>query len=332
VLSLVLLAFAYAAGRQLAGHRAGLGAAALCAVYPQLALLPSLGSAANFYLPAMLLVAMGAVALRRGRVAPGVVILLAGTLWLWTARSEAPVFAAVAMLAASIKAPRAKQVLATSAAVLVFSTAVIAAGWIVPRSDALGGRLTSVTSTGGFNFWLGNADGASGSQKHPPTESAALKRKLKAIPATKDYERERDRLLLDDAVDNIRSNPAHWGITEIKKLAMALTFDPYDGRIQVVLVAFSTLALSAIAFVVLVSWGAFRRIRSGRWIYLGLALAQVVLSTVFFALNRYKLGIDLPLLILLAVGLMHIDRAEVSEPPVYQLREIAGPKPIVWKA
>jgi hypothetical protein len=319
VFSLVLLVFAYIAGRQLGGRRGGLCAAALCAVYPQLALLPSLGSAANFYLPALLLVAIGSVQLRRGHVALGALVVLTGTLWLWTARSEAPLFAIVAVLAACRKTPSAKRLLAAGGVAVACSAVIIAAGWILPRSEALGGPIASVTSTGGFNFWLGNAQGASGSQKLPPPDSAALTRELKALPAKQDYERERDADLLNDAEANIQAHPVPWAVTEIKKLGMALTFDPYDGRLQVALVALSTLALSAIAFLVLVVWRGFRRIRDGGWVYLGLALTQVVLSTVFFALNRYKLGVDLPLLILVggALGALNAD-----EPTA----------PVIWKA
>jgi hypothetical protein len=186
-LSLALLSLVYAAGRQLAGHRAGLTAGALAAVYPQLALVPSLGSAANFYLPATVVVAIGAVALRKQRTGLGIGLLVAGGLWLWTARAEAPLFVIAAVAAAAIGSAAWRRVVGLGLAALAVTAVAMSLLWLLPRTREMDRQLVSATTTGAYNFWLGNASGASGSQKRPPPQLAALEEQASHLPATPDY-------------------------------------------------------------------------------------------------------------------------------------------------
>lgn len=306
-LSSALVLAVYAAGRQLAGHRAGLTAGALVACYPTLALLPSLGSAANFYLPSIVLVAVGAIALSRNQRILGVSILLFASLWLWSARSEAPVFVAAAVAAAALGSTSRKRVLLLGLATLGGSAIVMSAVWFQPRTSAMDHPLLSTTTTVGYNLWLGNGSGASGSQKRPPPDFAELAGRASRLPASPDYEFRHDDVFLDRAIADIHEQPVQWAVLLGKKALMAATFDPYDGRAQLPLVAVSTLTLLAVAAVVLGRFSGVALVGPDSWPHLALAAVQVLISTFFFVLNRYKLNVDVPLLILTGAGLVAID-------------------------
>jgi hypothetical protein len=107
-----------------------------------------------------------------------------------------------------------------------------------------------------------------------------------------------------------------------KKAVMSVTFDPYDGRTQLPVVAASTVVLLLLALTVLVWGNGFQSLNGIAWPYLALAGAQLLISTLFFALNRYKLNVDVPLLILSGAGIV----ASFNRPEPEELE--AAPTPV----
>ena len=295
-LGVVTLALVYAVVRQLAPRYAAMSATAVAAVHPQLVVLPSLGSPANVDQPALLLVTFAVVRVARAPTGGGVVLLSGAAAVLWLCRPEAPVFVVAAVAAAGL-ATRRRRVLAEGALALVIAAVVVSAVWLVPRSQAMDRPLLTVTSSGGYNFWFGNAAGASGSQKRPPPFPDEFVSRIEALPPSNDYELAFDSVYRRQALADIADDPLRWIGLLGKKLFLSLTFDPYDDRRTVVAVALATVPVTLGAGIVVGT--AHRRRRLPRLVLVPLTIAgaQVALTTAFFVLNRYKLAVDVQLII-----------------------------------
>jgi len=278
------------------------------AIYPAFVYQATQVSASNAYL-AVEVTLLAQCALLARRVTPGrllLVGLLAGVLALL--RAEALVItAALAIWLAYFAGGgelRRRGRLVVAAAFLGIAL-LIPAGWLVRNSLAFDRPIATIATTGGFNLWIGNHPGASGSQKDysvPPPLAA----RVAALPASPDYEMRRDAVFAAAALEEMAAKPLETVGRDCKKLLILLTIDPYDPR------SLSPAYLgSYAALVVLGGAGAIiwlyreSRDRDGRKAYVALLGGWLALSlavpTVFFALARFRLPLELILLMGAAV-------------------------------
>jgi 4-amino-4-deoxy-L-arabinose transferase-like glycosyltransferase len=290
-----------AVARHLVGRRAAALAALGYAVYPPLVYMSTQVSAANLYVPlelgVLLLllragpsrawarwlaagVALGTVALLR---AEAVALVPLAVVWLlWTARRRGvghPARLAAVFLAAAILLPGA---------------------WMVRNSVALGTPVLTVTTTGGKNLWIGNHDGATGSQKDF-TIPAAIEDEIRALPAGDDFEVRADAVYRRAAVESITGDPAGTIVRDAKKVALLLGADVYDERALNPLYLGPYLALVVAGGVGFVRW--WRRRPPGDtegWLVVGYVAFSVAVPAVFFALARYRLPLEVILVVFAA--------------------------------
>lgn len=289
------IALMYALATTVAGPVAGALAALALATYGAFVYQSTQTSASNLYIPLELgtlvlllhaarsarlrwvvgaAAALGVVCLLRSE---GVALIALGGAWLaWTARRSGN-----------------GRVL-TRVSVFVVVAAALPAGWMLRNTAELGSVVPAVTTSGGFNFWIGNHEGTSGSQKSFPEESPALQERINRLPATDGYELERDRLYADAALEHVTDDPLAVITRNVKKLALMVTFDVYDQR--------SLHPLNALGWIVVASFGLlgiFRRRITGsdRVLLLGYLAFALLVPSVFFALARFKLAIEFPLIV-----------------------------------
>lgn len=298
-------------GQELAGPRAGRAAAWVFALYPPMVYAATQVSSANIYLPVGML---ALVCLLRAARQPGYVWPLAagatlGVLCLL--RSEAVVL--IALSGIWLALVRRRNGLAVGVACLmVVAAAVLPAAWIVRNSVAFDRPVLTVATSGGLNLWIGNHDGATGSQKSyaVPAETTRL---INAVPKTDTYEVDVDRVYLDEAVRSIVADPVGTAVLDVKKLGMALTADFYDPR------SLNVVYLTSWPLLVLLALAGMRAARPKAglaWLLYGMLAFNVVIPVVFFVLARHRLGIESILVVFAGAGLARLVDSRWPQLPV----------------
>jgi 4-amino-4-deoxy-L-arabinose transferase-like glycosyltransferase len=289
----------HALARRLVGRRAAVLAAFGYALYPALVYMATQVSAANLYLPLelgvlLLLVragpspawarwaaaglALGAVALLRAEAVA--LVPLAGAWLVWTARRSGAV-------------PRPWRL----AALFVCAAAVVPGAWLVRSSMALDTPVLAVTTTGGKNLWIGNHDGASGSQKDFDVP-AAIEDEIRALPAGDDFEVRADAVYRRAAIESMTGDPLGTLVRDGKKAALLLGADVHDPRALNPVYVGPYLALAVAGVAGFAGW--WRRRPSGdteRWLVVGYVAFSLAVPVVFFALARYRLPFEVMLLV-----------------------------------
>lgn len=292
------IALMYRLGRQLFGPVAGGLAALGYALYPVLIYQTTQTSASNLYLLfeigalALLLEAsrsprvrwavalgltLGVVSLLR---AEGLLLVLLAAAWLGWSRRRAGLHAAVACV------------------VVVALGLVLPFAWAARNSVVLDELTPTTTTSGGFNLWIGNAPGASGSQKELPPVPAELRARLRAIEPNASYEVERDHVYLQTAREEMVHHPIATLRRDVTKVLLMVTFDVHDPRARnpVALLAWAVLAVLGVLGI-----ARARMAREHRVLLLGYLALSLLVPAIFFALGRFKLAIEFPL-ILFAAG------------------------------
>jgi 4-amino-4-deoxy-L-arabinose transferase-like glycosyltransferase len=320
VLAVVLMAAVAKLVTETASPRAARICVLLLALYPPLVYQATQVSASNTYLPVE--VGLLAVLIGLARSAPPRAVLaaaaLGGVLGLLRAEALVLLVAAAVWLALFAARGQRRPLVRLGVAAAFLALAVLpTAAWLARNSVTFGEPVLTVTSTGGFNLWIGNHPGASGSQKNYSI-APDLARELAAIPPTADYELRRDAVFAAAARREITDEPLATVARDGRKLLMMLTLDPYDDR------SWSPAYLGAYALVCFVGvagarvwwrrlrlrgppdWPAHAALLVG-WLVLGLVVAAV-----FFALARYRLPQELALLMAAAVLLARAGGEDVE--------------------
>ena len=335
----------YRAGREMAGERAGLAAAAVAALYGPFVFhdVQLLKESLAVDLTAALLWALAA-ARRWGR--PGG-WLLAGALLgaLALLRENALLLAPpLALLAVRRRAPgRSLRDAALFAGGLTLALAPVAA-----RNAALGGGFLPTTWQGGVNFYIGNHAGADGTyqpltsgRQIPELErrepwrlaEAALGRSLSAGEVSAYW--------FDRATAWARERPGDWLRLQGRKLGLYWSgyewpdaVDYYWVRERSPLLAAVGLELGGLALLaaagLLVAW------RERSWPRLApallFALAWMLATVVFFLFSRYRLPGLVPLCILAGVGLAGLGASTMAPTlgPTARRAALAGLLLLAW--
>jgi 4-amino-4-deoxy-L-arabinose transferase-like glycosyltransferase len=290
----------YLVGRELAGPPAGRAAAWIFALYPPMIYAATQVSSANVYLP----VGMATlVLLARAAREPA--------LW-WTAaagatlgvfcvfRSEAVVLipaAALWLVVTRWRPARMRSLVA--AGVLVIVAASLPGAWMVRNSVVFDRPVLTVATSGGFNLWIGNHDGATGSQKSytVPTETSE---RIARLPVRDTYEVDVDKLYFEEALRSVAADPLGTAVRDVKKLAMVLTADFYDDRSRSAPYLLSSVTLLLLA---LAGMHALGRPGPEGWLLYGMAAFGVAMPTAFFVLARHRVGLDAVLIVFAGVWL-----------------------------
>jgi hypothetical protein len=278
------------------------------AIYPAFVYQATQVSASNAYL-AVEVTLLAQCALFARRATPSrllLVGLLAGVLALLRAEAIVITVALAIWLACFAGGgelrPRSRLVIV---AAFLGIALLIPAGWLVRNSLAFDRPIATIATTGGFNLWIGNHLGASGSQKYysvPPPLAA----RVAALPASPDYEMRRDAVFATAALEEMASKPLETVARDCKKLLMLLSVDPYDPRSLHPANVGSYAALVVLGGSGAITW-LYResRDRDGRKAYVALLGGWLALSlavpSVFFALARFRLPLELILLMGAAV-------------------------------
>lgn len=302
-LAVLLLLAVHRLVSRVASERAARFAVLGCVLYPVLVYQATQVSASNTYLP----VEIGLLAVVAGlarRVRPGPLVaagLLGAGLGLLRAEAVVLLVAIAAWLVAFAGGGwLGRRARVGVAAAFLVAALVPAAAWAVRSSAAFDRPVLTLTSTGGFNFWIGNHVGATGSQKDY-TLPAPLAARLAALPPGPDYEPRRDAVFAEAAREYVAADPVGTLARDGRKLSMMVGIDPYDerGRSPAYLAGYAALVVLGVPGAMLWRREAPRRPRGrsadalllGGWVLLSLAV-----PTVFFALARYRLPLELGLL------------------------------------
>jgi 4-amino-4-deoxy-L-arabinose transferase-like glycosyltransferase len=285
---------------------AGLLAGLLVAGYPTLVYSATQVSASNLYLP--LEVALLGLLLRTagGLTRTRTVLLGLGLGLLALLRAEAVVL--IPLLAIWLwRCARATSVRqkAVHVASMVLIAALLPVGWMVNSSLRLGAPVTSISTTAGFNLWIGNHEGASGSQKQTflggagAAQGERVEETIERLPTTDDYELLRDDVYMAEALGYMRAHPFETLARNVKKLGLVVVGDVYDPRATLLTAGLNVLVLGVGI------WGALgTRLRRHAWVLLlGYAATAVAVCFVFFTLERYTLPLKLVLMVFVAVRL-----------------------------
>lgn len=289
------IALVYALATTVAGPVAGALAALGLATYGAFVYQSTQASASNLYIP--LEIATLVLLLRASRSTRlGWVVAAAGALGVvCVLRSEGVALIALGAAWVAWTTRRSSRGPALArASVFVLVAVALPAGWMLRNTTALASFTPAVTTSGGFNFWIGNHEGTSGSQKSFPEEPPGLQERISRLPATDGYEVERDRLYLDAASEHVGQNPVTAVARDLKKMALMVSFDVYDERSLHPVNVLSWIALASFGLL-----GIFRRRVTGsdRVLLLGYLAFAVLVPGVFFALARFKLAIEFPLIV-----------------------------------
>lgn len=294
---------------RLARRLVGAGAATLAAiglaVYPSLIYASTQVSASNIYIPlelgilllllratesatwrswALAGASVGALALVRAEAVA--MIALAGIWLVWAARRR-PTGASPARLAA----------------VFLCAAVVIPGAWLARNSIVMGAPVLTVTTTGGKNLWIGNHDGATGSQKDFDIPEH-IGDEIRSLPAGDDFEVRADAVYRREAVDSITSDPLGTAARDVKKAAMLLGADVYDKRNLNPLYLGPYVLIAALGGLGFVRW--WQRRPPGdpvRWLVVAYVSFSVAVPVVFFSLARYRLPVEVVLLVFAAAWL-----------------------------
>jgi 4-amino-4-deoxy-L-arabinose transferase-like glycosyltransferase len=313
ILAAAAMAFlVFLLGRELGGSRAGSAAAWVFALYPPMIYAATQVSSVNVYLPAGMLALV--FLLRAARQQSYVWPLAAGAALgvLCLLRSEAVVLIALSGIWLALVRRRNGLVAWVACLVVVASAAALPAAWILRNSLAFERPVLTIATSGGLNLWIGNHEGATGSQKSftVPAETSTL---IAAVPKGDTYEVDVDRVYLQEAVRSIADDPVGTALLDVKKLGMVLTADFYDPRsLNVVyLTSWPLLALLAVA-----GMRAARPKGGLAWLLYGTLAFNIVIPVVFFVLARHRLSIESILIIFAGAGLARLmDPREPQLPP-----------------
>jgi len=291
--------------RLISGNRAAAAIAGLLvALYPPLIYSSTQISASNLYIPLEILLIglMIAAAKRLTRINSVLIGVGVGALTLLRADAVIliPMIAAWLLRYAPNQSRRCRM-LNVGCVVLIGS--LLPLGWMVSSSHRLGAPIHSIATTAGFNLWIGNHAGASGSQKRvsiAPEGTLAeqgVERAIGRLPGTQDYEIRRDAIYLTEALHYIKQEPAATLERDVKKICLMLIGDWCDPRSSSLVVG---LNLALIIGGIL----SLRRIRLGRGeavLLIGYASSTILVSSIFFALERYALPLRLILIMFIAM-------------------------------
>lgn len=293
----------FAIGTQLAGRSAGALAALAYALYPPLIYQATQVSASNVYVPLELLVVLLLLRVGGTRASPVAVAatgLVVGVVSLL--RSEAVALLPLVALWLWFAVRRPARIRAVS--IFLAAGALLPAAWIVRNSIVLDRFTPTITTTGGFNLWIGNHDGATGSQKE---YEDSLEASVAQLPATDSYEVERDEVYRDAALEYMAGNPVETAVRDVKKLAMLVTADFYDTRSRNPIYLASWAAVLAVGVYGLATYRGRRSYRVLLYGYLGFSAA---IPTAFFTLARYKLPLELLMLVFASIAIAHLAAAD----------------------
>jgi len=322
VVAATTIVLAYLLGSLLFGLRAGTWSAFAFALYPVLIFQATQPSASNAYLPLDLAALLLAIRLSRrpslaravaGGAAIGLVCLFRAEAVLWI-----PSIAVWLVWSVGRQAPNGR--LGGRRTVVVIGAFLIAGcavpfAWMLRNTVTLGALTPSITTTSGFNLWIGNHDGASGSQKRFTREDARLQAGIHRLRPTPNYELDRDHLYLDAALSSMAAQPVTTVERDLKKLAMTLSFDFYDPRARNPAYLGSWLLLASLGL-----YGITRRLgaREDRVFLYGYVIVGLLIPTIFFTLARYKLALEAPLLLFSGAAAAAVveRRADPSRRPV----------------
>lgn len=291
-------------GREAWSPAAGRLAALAFAAYPPLLYLSTQVSAANAYLPLEIWLLVLGMEVARRPTTRGVVAMAVATGVLCLLRAEGVLFVGLLTLWLLVTWPGARRGAVRVACLFLVVAAVLPGAWLVRNSVTMGQPVLTITTTGGFNLWIGNHEDASGSQKTLEGEGA-LAGELAGIPASQDYEVQRDAAYRDAALEHITGEPGTVLLRDLKKVGMLLTVDWYDERSAnpAYIAAYGVLLILGSAGLVRFVRRPPEEGRRGRTsllvLYAGIA---IVVPAVFFTLARYKLPIEM--LLLLGVGIL----------------------------
>lgn len=275
------------------GREVGVLAALLAALYPPLIYATTQVSSANVYLPlgTALLVALAWAGSTR-RVAPAAVVgVTLGVLCLF--RSEAVVLVPLAALWMVLARRRWRAGrISVATAVLVATAIVLPVAWMARTSVMFERPVLTVATTGGFNLWIGNHEGATGSQKQYVTLAGTATR-VAAVAASPGYEAAVDAVYLHESLRDMAADPVGTVLLDGKKVAMLVTVDVYDSRTANPIYLGSWLLLLVLSTAGLIT----ARLRGPiGWLLYGQLIFSVVFPVVFFVLARYRLGIETTLI------------------------------------
>ena len=209
------------------------------------------------------------------------------------------------------KSPQIVRDVGVIALAFMFPALLISGAWLVRNAVVLGEPSISITTSGGFNFWIGNHSGADGyGQTSSNTKVGAnLQRRLNSLPASRNYEEARDSLYLNAALQYVHDHPWQTALTDFKKLEMTATFAPDDPRTHnvVYLASWAVLAILGI-------WGIFLRpgTRDERALLYIFAIYALVVIMTFFALPRYKLSVEIILMLFAGCAMFAAERHFVA--------------------
>jgi len=299
VLALATAWLVFAIATRLADRRAGALAALAYACYPPLVYQATQVSASNVYVPLELLAILLFLRIAAPRPSTRAVVAAAGLLGaLALLRSEAVallLLAAVWLWFVVERGARTRLV-----ALFLVVGALLPAAWVVRNSIVLDRFVPTITTTGGFNLYIGNHEGATGSQKEFDDD---LEPRAARIPASDSYEVERDELYMDAAVDSMTEDPLGTIARDVKKLGMLLTADFYDSRSKNPVYFASWLPLLALGAYGLATYRGRRPVRALLYGYIGFS---VLIPTVFFTLARYKLPLELMMMVFASLAVTRL--------------------------
>jgi hypothetical protein len=181
------------------------------------------------------------------------------------------------------------------AAGFIAIAAVLPVAWLARNTATFGETTTTIATSGGANLWIGNHEGASGSQKSFDTPDE-IADEIRALPPTDDFELQREAIFRREAVEHMTGDPVGTAVRDVKKAALLLVADVYDKRSLNPAYLGGWFALAAIGSLGLLEWWRRTRDLPTRLLMAGFLAINIALPVVFFALARYRLPIEVTLL------------------------------------
>jgi hypothetical protein len=160
----------------------------------------------------------------------------------------------------------------------------------------LGEPTPTITTSGGLNLWLGNAEGATGGIGEPP-RNAELEAELAALEATDGYESARDAAYRAAALEDMAADPVAVLRRDVAKVVYMLAFDVNDDRARHPLAVGAWLVLAVLGVLGIVRVAIDRELRV---LLLGYVAFTLVVAAMFFALGRFKLAVEYPFIVFAA--------------------------------
>ena len=298
----------YFIGARTFGRRAGMLGAAMLAVYPVHVYIGSQINAVSLYM--LLDLAVVALLLRAnegGRARDYAIAgALTGLLILTRAQAQLllPVLAIWVWLSSRTGGMR-------KAAVYLLMALLMLSPWLVRNYHAFG-RPAPLTVSAGFNLWIGQNPGATGTisrlEGEPALKRRALLDAVELLPRERDFELRHDRLFMDAALDQMRDDPLRVLMLAARKFALYwVHFVSSDG---VVPGASSPLYwlpwLMGLPFFMLGLCRSLGRHAPGLGLlYINLALPTLIVM-VFFVLPRFRVFIVPFVLLFSAHGMLYL--------------------------